>query len=176
MRFEGLISADRMHELKIGQPVSFRINGFGMRDFAGKVRRIDATANATTRQVEVIVDFADRAAAPRVAGLFAEGRVETGSTQALTLAENAVHRAGEDTFVWRIEGDRLHKVPVKLGERDLRSGDLPVLKGLAAGDRILRNPGSTLVDGQKIEWARPLEAAPSALSASSATAASAVRP
>ena len=50
-----------MHELKTGQAVSFRVNGHGQGDFAGKVRRIDAAANATTRQVEVIVAFADAA-------------------------------------------------------------------------------------------------------------------
>ena len=41
----------------------FRVNGYPQTDFAGKVRRIDAAANATTRQVEVIVDFADPATA-----------------------------------------------------------------------------------------------------------------
>jgi RND family efflux transporter MFP subunit len=171
MRFEGLVSADRMHELKIGQAVSFRVNGYGQGDFSGKVRRIDAAANAATRQVEVIVGFNDAAAAPRVSGLFAEGRVETGSTQALMLSEGSVQRAGENAYVWRINGNQLNKVAVKLGDRDLRSGGLPVLQGLAAGDRILRNPGSTLVDGQKIEWARPVEAAASAPPAMAASAA-----
>lgn len=171
MRFEGLVSADRMHELKIGQAVSFRVNGYGQGDFAGKVRRIDAAANAATRQVEVIVGFNDTTAAPRVSGLFAEGRVETGSTQGLMLSEASVQRAGENAFVWRINGNQLNKVSVKLGDRDLRSGELPVLQGLAAGDRILRNPSSTLVDGQKIEWAKPVEAAASAPPAMAASAA-----
>ena len=84
-----------MHEIKVGQPVSFRVNGFGLGDFTGRLRRIDAAANAATRQVEVIVGFADTAAAPRVAGLFAEGRVETGGSQAPMLAEASLVRAGE---------------------------------------------------------------------------------
>ena len=159
LRFEGLVSADRMHEIKVGQRVSFRVNGFAQADFSGKVRRIDAAANATTRQVEVIVDFADGAAAPRVAGLFAEGRVETGGSQALMLAEASLGRAGEVAWVWRVDGKAdgavLAKVSVKLGERDARSGEFPVLAGLAAGDKVLRNPGSALVDGQKVEFSQP---------------------
>ena len=151
MRFEGLVSADRMHELKPGQVVSFRVNGFAQQEFAGRVLRIDAAANATTRQVEVVVAFADAAVAPRVAGLFAEGRVETGGTQALMLPEAALVQSGEASFVWRLNGAALAKVPVTLGERDPRSGAFPVLAGLAAGDRILRNPGGTLVEGQKVE-------------------------
>jgi hypothetical protein len=61
---------------------------------------------------------------------------------------------------------------VRLGERDARSGEFPVLAGLAAGDRVLRNPGSTLVDGQAVEFAPPAAAAasarPAAMAASSA--------
>ena len=158
LRFEGLVSADRMHEIKVGQPVSFRVNGFGQGDFTGRVRRIDAAANATTRQVEVIVGFADTAAAPRVAGLFAEGRVETGGSQAPMLAEASLVRAGEAAWVWRLNGAVLGRVSVKLAERDARSGEFPVLAGLAAGDRVLRNPGSTLVDGQQVEFSKPAAA------------------
>jgi membrane fusion protein, multidrug efflux system len=159
LRFEGLVSADRMHELKVGQAVSFRVNGFAQGDFTGSVRRIDAAANATTRQVEVVVIFADPAKAPRVAGLFAEGRVETGGQAALMLPESAITRSGDAAHVWRVSADRLARVAVKLGDRDSRSGEVPVLAGLAAGDRVLRNPGSALVDGQAIEMARPAAAA-----------------
>ena len=168
MRFEGLVSADRMHELKLGQPVSFRVNGYAQGDFAGQVRRIEAAANAVTRQVEVIVGFAGAAVAPRVAGLFAEGRVETGGAEALTVPGSAVVRAGEQAHAWRLNvpANTLAKVALRLGERDARSGELPVLAGLASGDRILRSPGSTLVEGQKFEFAAPLKAAAAAASAS----------
>ncbi|MCY7314344.1 MAG: efflux RND transporter periplasmic adaptor subunit [Rubrivivax sp.] len=180
MRFDGLVSADRMHELKIGQAVSFRVNGYPQTAFSGEVRRIDAAANTATRQVEVTVAFADSAdaaAAPRVAGLFAEGRVATGGSPALMLAEASVVRAGDNSFVWRVLGDRVNKLPVKLGERDGRSGDVPVLAGLVAGDRVLRNPGSALVDGQRVEFAQaPSPTANVASPASPASAASAVRP
>jgi membrane fusion protein, multidrug efflux system len=162
MRFEGLVSADRMHELKAGQTVSFRVNGYPQSDFSGKVRRIDAAANATTRQVEVIVAFADGAAAPRVAGLFAEGRVETGGVQALMLAEGSIVKSGDSAHAWRVAGGSVNKVALKLGERDARSGEYPVLSGLVAGDKVLRSPGSNLLDGQKVEFAKPEVAAAAA--------------
>ncbi len=175
MRFEGLVSADRMHELKIGQPVSFRVNGFPQNDFTGAVKRVDAAANATTRQVEVIVAFADSAKAPRVAGLFAEGRVETGGSQVLTLSESALVRAGDSAHVWRLNGNKLAKIPVKAGDRDARTGEYPVLSGLNAGDRVLRNPGSSLVDGQSVEFASaaPAASAPSVAASVAPTASAA---
>jgi RND family efflux transporter MFP subunit len=159
MRFEGLVSADRMSELKIGQNASFRVNGYTQGAFAGKVQRIDAAANATTRQVAVTVTFVDAAKAPRVAGLFAEGRIETGSSQVLMVDDAALVRAGDAAYVWRVAGNQIAKVAVQLGERDPRSGDYPVRSGLTAGDRILRSPGSSLVDGQKFELAAQSAAA-----------------
>jgi RND family efflux transporter MFP subunit len=159
MRFEGLVSADRLGDLRTGQRVSFRVNGYTQGDFLGKVRRIDAAANATTRQVALIVNFDDPAVAPKVAGLFAEGRVETGSEQGLMVSEASLVRSGDTAQVWRLDGRMLSKVEVKLGERDSRSGKVPVRSGLAAGDRVLRNPGSGLVNGQRFEFAVPAEAA-----------------
>jgi membrane fusion protein, multidrug efflux system len=155
MRFEGLVSADRMHEVKPGQNVRFRVNGFPDVEFAGRVQRLDATANATTRQVEVVVSFADPAAAPRVAGLFAEGRVETGGTQQLMLPEGTVIRSGDAAHAWKVGDGVVNKVALKLGEREPRTGEFPVLSGLAAGDRVLRAPVGTLVDGQKFEYTKP---------------------
>jgi len=154
MRFEGLVSADRMHELKLGQRVSFRVNGHPQNDFDGTIKRIDAAANAMTRQVEVIVAF-NGTELPRVAGLYAEGRIEAGSAQVLTVPDSAVLRSGDVTHVWRVNDQALQKVQVQLGERDARRGDYPVMSGLSAGDRVLRAPGSTLVDGQKVEFATP---------------------
>ncbi|MCG3190688.1 MAG: Multidrug resistance protein MdtA [Burkholderiaceae bacterium] len=152
MRFEGLVSADRMGELRLGQPVRFRVNGYGATDFMGTLARIDASANATTRQVEVVIVFGS-GERPHVAGLYAEGRIETGTAQVLMVPEGSVVRSADTTHVWRVNGTALQKVAVRLGERDPRLGEFPVLAGLAAGDRILRAPGSTLVDGQKVEFA-----------------------
>jgi len=82
----------------------------------------------------------------------------------LTLPDASLVRAGDSAFVWIVNGQSLAKTPVKLGERDPRSGEFPVLQGLAAGDRVLRNPGSSLVDGQKFQFA-PAAAAGAAASA-----------
>ncbi len=165
MRFEGLISADRMAEVKTGQRVAFRINGFGDEEFAGSVSRIDATANATTRQVEVMVAFAEGAKAPRVAGLYAEGRIAGGGAAVARIADASIVRSGDSgqgAFVWRVKDGRINKVAVQLGARDERSGEHELKGGLADGDVLLRNPGSGLVDGQRVEMARAAASAASA--------------
>ncbi len=170
MRFEGQVSADRLGELKLGQPVAFRINGFGDAEFQGRLARIDAAANATTRQVELIAEFNDRAKAPQVSGLYAEGRVESADHKALVLAEGSVQRQGDNAFVWKVAGNQLKKVPVTLGERDDRRGEVVIAAGLALGDEVLRSPTGSLVDGAPVQrvaaGAGAASAVPAAASAS----------
>ena len=57
-------------------------------EFAGTVTRVNPAANATTRQVEVLVAFDDRKQQPAVAGLYAEGHIETRSS----ARAHAAHR------------------------------------------------------------------------------------
>jgi len=158
MRFEGLVSADRMAELKLGQAVFFKVNGYAQSDFQGKVRRIAAAANASTRQVEVLVDFAGEQA-PDVAGLYAEGRVQSQSVSALMLADGAIQREGDSAVAWRIKDGKLSKTAIKLGERDARLGLYRVTAGLQQGEQILRRPGSGLSDGRKVEMSKPAKVA-----------------
>jgi len=150
MRFEGLVSADRMHELKVGQQVNFRVNGYSQSEFVGKIRRVDAAANATTRQVEVLVDFVD-GKGPDVAGLYAEGRVESGTVRSLMLPEGSLLRSGDEAYAWRVKDGKLSKVKLDLGERDARRGEYAVRNGLNEGDQVLRSPSSNLKDGQAVK-------------------------
>jgi membrane fusion protein, multidrug efflux system len=153
MRFEGLVSVDRLAQVKLGQAVRFRVNGVEG-EFTGAVKRVDATADATTRQAKVTVAFGAGAAAPRVAGLYAEGRIEGGGAAtgaAVSLPDSAIARTGDNTFVWRLKDNRVNKVAVKLGARDARSGDWPLTSGVAAGEQLLRHATSTLVDGQRVD-------------------------
>jgi membrane fusion protein (multidrug efflux system) len=161
MRFEGHVSADRISLVKIGQLVSFRVNGYGEQQFAGVVKRIDPAANAITRQVEVLIGFAT-AIQPKVSGLYAEGRIDAESSAALMLPASAVVRDGDKAYVWRIKGQTLNKVNLMLGARDTRTGNLAITNGLAAGDQVLRSPTSNLADGQQVELAaaRVASAAP----------------
>jgi RND family efflux transporter MFP subunit len=166
MRFEGLVSADKIGVVKVGQPVLFRVNGYPGQSFSGKVKRVDPAANAVTRQVEVLVDFSEQAQ-PRVAGLYAEGRVESESSSALMIPPSALIQAGDSNYAWRIKGGALAKVALTVGARDDRTGRWQVLSGLATGDMVVRVPGSGFKDGQKVELSTPKAVA----SASSSTVA-----
>lgn len=150
MRFEGYVSADRRAELKVGQPVDLRINGAAQARLEGRIRRIDVAADPVTRQVALLVDFADRQQAG-VAGLYGEGHVRTASTAALMLGDADLQRDGDRAFAWIVKDGKLRRQSIVLGERDDRSGEFVIKSGLAVGDVIIRNPSRTLVDGTPVQ-------------------------
>lgn len=154
MRFEALVSADHIGEVKPGQSVSFRVHGYGEQVFAGKVRRVNPSANPTTRQVEMLIDFVGEKQ-PRLAGLYAEGRIETQSASGLTLPATAIVRDGDKAYAWRVQGDKLQKATLGVGERDPRSGEFTVKAGLAEGDKVIRYPTAMLKEGQTIQASVP---------------------
>jgi RND family efflux transporter MFP subunit len=168
MRFEGRVSADKIAAVKVGQPVFFRVNGYGEQKFTGIVKRIDPSANDITRQVEVLVGFTNEAR-PRVAGLYAEGRIDAELSDAITLPESAMVKAGDKTYAWKVKGGQLAKIDLTVGSRDPRTGNFEIKNGLASGDSVLRHPGSTLKDGQKVEMAAAARVASAAGTANSAT-------
>ncbi len=154
MRFEGLVGADDIGQVKAGQGVHFRVNGYGDQEFAGKVRRVNPAANPTTRQVEVLVDFVGDKQ-PKLAGLYAEGRLETQSRVSLTVPSSAVVRDGDKVSAYRVKDGKLQKVALKVGDRDPRSGDFVVVSGLDEGDQVIRYPNTALKEGQPVQAAAP---------------------
>ncbi|MFZ6692838.1 efflux RND transporter periplasmic adaptor subunit [Undibacterium sp. SXout20W] len=162
MRFVGNVSADKISQVKMGQAVSFRVNGYASQEFHGKVTRVDPAANDVTRQVEVLVGFID-SNQPKVSGLYAEGNIESTTVDALSLPESAVVKSGDKSYAWRVVGNKLKKVDLVLGKRDQRSGNYEVRQGLSTGDLVMRSPGSNFKDDQDVEMAVAKVAASAAI-------------
>jgi len=152
MRFEAMVSADHVGEVHAGQTVHFRVNGYGDEDFTGRVRRVNPAANPTTRQVEVLVDFTGQKQ-PKLAGLYAEGKLETETHSSLTVPADAVVRDGDKASAYRVKDGKVQKVQVSIAERDARTGDYVVAGGLAEGDQVIRHATSALKDGQPAQTA-----------------------
>jgi RND family efflux transporter MFP subunit len=151
MRFEGRVSADKISQVKVGQAVSFRVNGYDQ-PFQGTVKRIDPSANDVTRQVEVLVGFTN-GVQPKVSGLYGEGRIDANTQTVLMLPESALVKAGDKAYAWRLKDNALSKANLVIGARDQRTGAYEIKSGLAAGDLVLRTPSSSFKDGQKVAMA-----------------------
>jgi len=152
IRFEGYVAADRIGQVKVGNKVTFKVNGYSGQFFNGTVERINPLANENTRQVQLLVTM-DLKEQSLVAGLYAEGHVEAQNSNALMVPESALIREGDKSFVWQFTNNELKKTEVELGSKDERWGTQEVLSGVTSGAQILRHPQGALTDGGKAELA-----------------------
>ncbi len=150
IRFEGFIAADRVGQVKVGQAVSFKVNGYQGKFFTGSVERINPLANENTRQVQILVQM-DKTDEPLVAGLYAEGHIEAENRQALMVPQSALVKEGDHAYLWQLQDNVLNKVAVELGEPDERWGTQQILSGIKAGATVLRHPQGALKEGAKAQ-------------------------
>ena len=138
LTLEASVPASSIAQVRVGQPVEFRVDGFGERRFAGRIDRINPATAAGSRSISVYAIIDNKDGLLR-GGLFAQGdltleRIEN----VVVVPASAVREEIGQTFVYAIENGVVRKKPVRIGQAD-SSGTLQVLSGLAAGDRIVKS-------------------------------------
>lgn len=140
------VPAENIGEVRIGQPLTFRVQGFGERRFTGAVERINPTTSEGTRSipVHVVVRNDDRTLR---AGLFVTASLVLERVEdALPIPATAVREEDGRRYVYAIEDETVRRRPVETGIAT-RSGLVEVRNGLQAGDVIVRNNLGQLRDG-----------------------------
>ncbi|HEX5725356.1 MAG TPA: efflux RND transporter periplasmic adaptor subunit [Longimicrobiaceae bacterium] len=135
MRLEGSVPAAQLGELKVGAPVRFTVSGYA-EAFTGRIERINPAADPATRQVPVLVSVPNQQGR-LVAGLFAQGRVESATRQGIAVPPSAVDERGVQPTVVVLRQGKAARVPVRLGLRDPDTERVEIVSGVAAGDTLL---------------------------------------
>lgn len=148
LEFEATVPSEFVRLVKAGTPVQLAVTGFAAGSLSGRVARVNAAADAATRQVKIYVTVPNRDGA-LVGGLFASGSVVTREARkALALPAAAVRGDAAQAWVMAIERGVLVKRPVTLGVRDEAHDLTEVLSGLAEGDVVVTGPIEGLAEGQ----------------------------
>lgn len=136
MRLEASVPVEQLDEVKVGTPVQFRVAGYE-EPFAGKISRVSPAVDPATKQVQLhaAIDGGDR---PLVAGLFAEGEVATERRPGLVVPEEAVNVRGIRPTVLRVRNGVVERTEVELGAAMPDRNLVEVVRGLAAGDTLIR--------------------------------------
>lgn len=118
----------------------------------GKVRMIAPTVDLQTRSALVYVDLPQNAGskdAPFKAGMFASGKFELGSSEALTVPQQAIVVRDGFSFVFRLTPDN-HVAQVKV-QPGRRLGDrIEVVGGLKADTPVVLRGAGFLNDGDLV--------------------------
>jgi RND family efflux transporter MFP subunit len=146
LQLEAAVPPGAIGQVRVGQAMSFRVEGFGEREFEGRIERINPAATAGSRSISVYAVIDNREGLLR-GGMFAQGALTLSSTGgALVVPASAVREEIGQTFVYVIEDGLVKKRNVKVGAPDA-AGRVQVLEGVVAGDRIVRANLGSLREG-----------------------------
>lgn len=139
------VAAPQLGGLQVGQKAVVVLPQGG--EVAGRVRMIAPTLNTSTRTALVYVDLPKDSAAK--AGIYAEGRLELGQREALTVPLSAVVLRDGTNYVFEIaRGNLIEQRQVRTGRRE---GDrVEIVNGLAPQARIAASGGAFLNQGDLV--------------------------
>ncbi len=157
LQLEAPVPPAAIGQVRVGQTMNFRVEGFGEREFAGRIERINPAATAGSRSISVYAVIDNREGLLR-GGMFAQGALTLSSVDgALAVPASAVREEIGQTFVYVIEDGLVKKRNVKVGPPDA-AGRVQVLEGLSAGDQIVRVNLGSLREGVTARLSGPAPA------------------
>ncbi len=149
MEMEAMVPVSEIPGVKIGQQISFVVDGFSDRQFTGKVERINPSADAGSRSIAVFVSIPNADQSLK-GGMFASGKLAAqsrGPVNAVPLV--ALREEGGQSFVFTIEKEKIERKPVTAGARSVDLGLVEIREGLANGTQVVAVKMEGLKPGAK---------------------------
>jgi RND family efflux transporter MFP subunit len=160
------VTAAEIGRIRVGAPVQVKAASGQM--LQGKVRMVSPSVDAQTRNAIVYVDLPSATGSAR-AGMYSQGEIALGQSQAITVPQSAVVVRDGFSYVYTVGADqKVSQLKVQTGRQ---SGDrVEVLSGLKADARVVASGGAFLNHGDTVRVVdAPAAQAVSAPSAAPAT-------
>ena len=147
MEMEALVPARDVPQLRIGQPVVLRVEGFGDRLFEGHIERINPTAQSGSRSIPVYILLRNGDLSLR-GGMFGSGEaILAEAANTVAIPAEALRREDTETVVYVLQDGRLQRRAVTVAIDQTTDGRVGIASGLAAGETVISTPGLRLNDG-----------------------------
>ena len=150
LEFAAAVPSAYVTNVQAGMPVSLTVTGLSHVTIGGQVSRVNATADAATRQVKVYV-LVPNADGKLVGGLFASGRIIIRQVaSAIVVPQAAVRTADSGTYVLLIEDNRIARRAVVTGGIDEIGDLIEITQGLSGGETVVIGAAEGLRDGDVV--------------------------
>ena len=155
LELEAPVPAAEVPNLAVGQQVRFTVEGFGSKEFAGAIVRINPATQPGTRSILIYVEIPNPEQALK-AGMFAKGSLVLATQRAeVQVPVTALRTDAAATFVYVLAGDRLARQDVSVGLVNEAVGRAEIAKGLTPGARVVRTNLGNLKVGVPVRIAAP---------------------
>ncbi len=140
------VTATEIGRIQVGAPVQIKAASGQL--LQGKVRMVAPSVDAQTRNALVYVDLPTATGSAR-AGMYAQGEIALGQSQALTVPQAAVVVRDGFSYVYTVGVDqKVNQLKVQTGRQ---SGDrVEVVSGLKADARVVASGGAFLNHGDTV--------------------------
>jgi RND family efflux transporter MFP subunit len=149
LRIELTVPEQFVADVKVGQPVSFSVDAFPGRTFAGKVGYVSPSLRADQRAltVEAVVPNSNGELKP---GMFATALIQQpNKVQAVLVPSKAVRVVAGTSRVFVVAGDHVDERIVTTGQA--LDPLVEITTGLKSGERVATENVTQLVDGIKVK-------------------------
>jgi membrane fusion protein (multidrug efflux system) len=147
MEIEAPAPASEIPSVRVGQAVGFRVDGFGERDFEGRVERINPTAQPGSRAIMLYISVRNTDGALR-GGMFAKGAIVLDRSQpAAVIPATALREESGQPYVFTIENGKIARRAVKVGTTQAHDGTVEIVSGLEPGVNVVAAKVSGLKAG-----------------------------
>jgi RND family efflux transporter MFP subunit len=152
LEFQATVPSQFAGQLRPGAPVALSITGLGEgSNVSGKVARINAAVDPSTRQVKVYITVPNTQHR-MVGGLFASGRVVLKEARgALAVPRVGVRVDGDQPYVLVVEGGKVARRDVTVGLTDEVRSLSEIKKGLNGGETAIVGPAEGMKVGEQVQ-------------------------
>jgi len=159
MEIEAPAPAAEVPAIKVGQPATFRVDGFGERAFHGKVERINPVADANSRAITLYISVDNRDGLLK-GGMFTKGQIVLDETRkSAVIPAAAVREESGQMYVFTIENGKIARRAVKVGATEPQQGLIEVSSGLETGLAVVAARVTGLKEGAPAVMKKPAAAA-----------------
>jgi RND family efflux transporter MFP subunit len=150
LELEATLSAADSVDVSVGQEAVLQVEGSG-RAIAARVARINPSAQAGSRSVLAYLSLADTSGLRQ--GLFAQGTLALGRTQALAVPLEAVRTDKPSPYVQVVEGNKVAHKAVQVGARgDADAQTWVAVSGVESGALVIRGHVGALREGTSVRF------------------------
>ena len=147
MELEAQLPVNEIPYVAVGQRIAFRVDGFPSREFAGKVERINPSADAGSRSIAIFVALPNADGSLK-GGMFAHGVLNTAAgTEVDVIPAAALIEEGGQTYVYVLKGGKVERRTLALGVRNKERGLVEVREGLEKDVNVITAKAQGLKPG-----------------------------
>jgi RND family efflux transporter MFP subunit len=150
LELEATLSAADSVQVRVGQPAQLQVEGMAQ-PVAARVVRINPSAQAGSRSVLAYLALDDATGLRQ--GLFAQGKVATGSASALAVPLSAIRTDKPSPYVQLVDNGKIVHRPVAPGARGEAGNETWVgVDGVPAGALVVKGHVGPLREGTAVKF------------------------